>query len=92
MARHDMNPSNRRRMAAPAPFAQAISSGGKSHMLSDRMAIGRQAALNALLVVLSLAIGLAALEAGGRAVATVIARQGKLFRPDAELGWTPLPT
>jgi hypothetical protein len=60
-------------------------------MLSDRMATGRHAALNALLVVLSLAIGLAALEAGGRAVATVIVKQGKLFRPDAALGWTPLP-
>ena len=63
----------------------------ESHMLSERMATGRHAALNALLVVLSLAIGLAALEAGGRAVATIIAKQGKLFRPDAELGWTPLP-
>ena len=60
-------------------------------MLSTWMATGRHAALNALLAVLSLAIGLAALEAGGRAVATVIAKQGKLFRPDAELGWTPLP-
>jgi hypothetical protein len=60
-------------------------------MLSDRTATGRHAALNALLVVLSLAVGLVALEAGGRAVATVIAKQGKLFRPDAQLGWTPLP-
>jgi hypothetical protein len=55
------------------------------------MATGRHATLNALLVVLSLVIGLAALELGGRAVASVIAKQGKLFRPDAELGWTPLP-
>ena len=60
-------------------------------MLSHRRATGRRVALNALLVVLSLAIGLAALEAGGRAFATVIARQGKLFRPDADLGWAPLP-
>ncbi|MGH6903054.1 MAG: hypothetical protein ACREIR_09980 [Geminicoccaceae bacterium] len=40
---------------------------------------------------LSLAIGLAALEAGGRLYATAIAKKGKLFRPDLELGWTPLP-
>jgi hypothetical protein len=60
-------------------------------MLSRWTASGRHVALNTLLVVLSLAIGLAALEAGGRAFATVIAKQGKLFRPDADLGWTPLP-
>ena len=60
-------------------------------MHSSRLGAGRQAALNAILVVLSLAFGLAALELGGRAFATVIAKQGKLFRPDTELGWTPLP-
>jgi hypothetical protein len=60
-------------------------------MLSSCMATGRHTALNALLVVLSLVIGLAALEAGGRVFATVIAQQGKLFRPDGKLGWTPLP-
>jgi hypothetical protein len=52
---------------------------------------GKRAIANALLVVLSLAIGLAALEAGGRLFATAIAKKGKLFRPDLELGWTPLP-
>jgi hypothetical protein len=60
-------------------------------MLSSCMATGRHAALNTLLVLLSIAIALAALEAGGRVFATVIAQQGKLFRPDAALGWTPLP-
>jgi hypothetical protein len=60
-------------------------------MLPSRMRIAKHPALNALLIFLSLAIGLAALEAGGRAYATVVAKQGKLFRPDAELGWTPLP-
>jgi hypothetical protein len=38
-----------------------------------------------------LAIGLVALEGGGRLCATAIAKRGKLFQPDAELGWTPLP-
>jgi hypothetical protein len=60
-------------------------------MASNWIATARDAALNALLVVLSVALGLAALELGGRAYASVIARQGKLFQPDAELGWTPLP-
>jgi hypothetical protein len=68
-----------------------LKSGGKSHMASSWLATGRHAALNALLVVLSLAIGLAALELGGRAYAAVIAKQGRLFRPDPALGWTPLP-
>jgi hypothetical protein len=60
-------------------------------MLARCAAAGRRGALNMLLVVLSLAIGLAALEAGGRAFATAIAKRGKLFRPDAALGWTALP-
>ena len=51
---------------------------------------GKQAALNALLVLLSVAVGLAALEGGGRAFA-ILAKKGKLFRPDLELGWMPLP-
>lgn len=51
---------------------------------------GRHAVLNALLVLLSVAVGLAALEAGGRTFA-ILAKKGKLFRPDVELGWTPLP-
>jgi hypothetical protein len=60
-------------------------------MLSGWIGGGKRAIANALLVVLSLAIGLAALEAGGRLFATAIAKKGKLFRPDLELGWTPLP-
>lgn len=59
-------------------------------MLSARMHRGKHAALNALLVLLSVAVGLAALEAGGRAFA-IVGKKGKLFRPDAVLGWTPLP-
>jgi hypothetical protein len=53
-------------------------------------AIGRRAISNVLLVALSLAIGLVALEAGGRVVASTILKRGKLFRPDSELGWVPL--
>jgi hypothetical protein len=60
-------------------------------MLSGWIDGGKRAIANALLVVLSLAIGLAALEAGGRLYATAIAKKGKLFRPHLELGWTPLP-
>jgi len=52
---------------------------------------GKRVAANALMVVLSLALGLVALEAGGRLYATAIAKKGKLFQPDAELGWRPLP-
>ena len=51
----------------------------------------RHAAINSALVVVSLAIGLVALEAAGRVVAASVIKAGKLFRPDAELGWTPLP-
>jgi hypothetical protein len=75
-------------MAARAACANNLEGG--IVMLSRWTAAGRHAALNALLVVLSLAVGLAALEAGGRAFAAVVAKQGKLFRPDPELGWTPL--
>jgi hypothetical protein len=53
--------------------------------------VGRHAAINALLVIVSLAIGLAALEAAGRVVAATVIKTGKLFRPDREVGWTPLP-
>ena len=60
-------------------------------MLSTWIGGARRAIANALLVVLSLAIGLAALEAGGRVFATAIAKKGKLFQPDPELGWRPLP-
>jgi hypothetical protein len=60
-------------------------------MISGWKGGAKHAVLNAFLVVLSLAIGLAALEAGGRLFATAIAKQGKLFRPDLALGWTPLP-
>jgi hypothetical protein len=49
------------------------------------------AALNTLLVVLSLGIGLVALEAAGRVVAATVIKAGKLFRPHDELGWAPLP-
>ena len=51
---------------------------------------GRHAVLNALLVLVSLVVGLGMLEAAGQTYA-VLAKKGKLFRPDAELGWTPLP-
>jgi hypothetical protein len=60
-------------------------------MLPGRIGGGKRVATNALLVVLSLAIGLGALEAGGRLYATAIAKKGKLFQPDAALGWAPLP-
>lgn len=50
----------------------------------------KHAALNALLVLLSLTVGLAALEVGGRTFAA-LDNKGKLFRPDTQLGWTPLP-
>jgi len=59
-------------------------------MLPGRIG-GKRVVANALMVVLSLAIGLVALEASGRLYATAIAKKGKLFRPDAALGWTPLP-
>ena len=60
-------------------------------MLSRRIGGARGAIANTLLVVLSLAIGLVTLEAGARVFATVIAKRGKLFQPDPELGWRPLP-
>lgn len=51
----------------------------------------RHVAINALMVIGSLAIGIFALEAAGRVVAATVIKTGKLFRPHAELGWTPLP-
>jgi hypothetical protein len=53
--------------------------------------VSRHAAINALLITLSLTIGLVALEAAGRVVAATVIKTGKLFRPHADLGWTPLP-
>jgi hypothetical protein len=53
--------------------------------------VRRQAAINAVLVIVSLAIGLVALETAGRVVAATVIMSGKLFRPHPELGWTPLP-
>lgn len=52
--------------------------------------LSRHAAINALLVALSVAIGVVALEATARVVAATVIKTGKLFRPHAELGWTPL--
>jgi hypothetical protein len=60
-------------------------------MVSGWIGGAKHAVLNTLLVVVSLAIGLAALEAGGQLFVTAIAKKGKLFRPDPDLGWTPLP-
>jgi hypothetical protein len=60
-------------------------------MLPRRIGGGKRILANALLVALSLAIGLVALEGGGRLFATAVAKRGKLFQPDPELGWTPLP-
>jgi hypothetical protein len=60
-------------------------------MLSRQIGGARRALATTLLVVLSLAIGLLALEGGARVFATVIAKKGKLFQPDPELGWRPLP-
>ncbi|MGH6898439.1 MAG: hypothetical protein ACREJ5_18120 [Geminicoccaceae bacterium] len=60
-------------------------------MPSRRIGGGKRAIANALLVVLSLALGLAALEAAGQVFVTAIAKRGKLFQPDLELGWSLLP-
>jgi hypothetical protein len=46
---------------------------------------------NLLLVLASLIIGAAALEGAAQLYAAHIAMQGKLFAPDLELGWKPLP-
>jgi hypothetical protein len=46
---------------------------------------------NLLLVLLSLIVGAAALEGAAQYYAAHIAMQGKLFAPDEELGWLPLP-
>lgn len=84
--------SNVARMLTPSGFGRPYGSplAEALQMLSTRMHRRKHAALNALLVLLSLAVGLAALEGGGRVFAT-LSKRGKLFRPDAELGWTPLP-
>lgn len=60
-------------------------------MLSRQLRGARRVIGNTFLVVLSLAIGLVALEAGARVFASVIAKRGKLFELDPELGWRPLP-
>jgi hypothetical protein len=44
-----------------------------------------------LLVLASLVVGFVVSEAAAQIYVTKIAKQGKLFEPDAQLGWIPLP-
>jgi hypothetical protein len=55
-----------------------------------RETIRSHAVVHGLLVVLSLAVGLVALEAAGRVVVATITKTGKLFRLDRQLGWALL--
>lgn len=47
--------------------------------------------LHSLLVLGSLAVGLVLLEAAAQTFVAIVSKQGKLFAPDASLGWVPLP-
>ena len=55
-------------------------------MASRRHFIG-----NALLVLVALAVGALLAEGAAQVYAYKVAKQGKLFRPDLQLGWTLLP-
>jgi hypothetical protein len=55
-----------------------------------REAISSRAVVHGGLVVLSLMVGLVALEAAGRVVTMTITKTDKLFGPDRELGWALL--
>jgi hypothetical protein len=52
---------------------------------------GKSALLNLLLLLSALIVGAGTMEAAGQAYVALVAKKGKLFAPDAELGWVPLP-